>query len=593
MPGQSSQQSQFHRSVWVESTSPLGGNSEDLLGDDTVQFLAECGECLALLERAWPTTQTDGLDGPSQWMGEVLLGRYELASEIGRGSFGVVYSAVDLELGREVAVKLPLRSAHGQHGIQDLPRQEAQALAKLVHPNVLRIYDVGKTEDHPFFIVSQRVKGACLANELPLAEQDAVRTFVKLADALHCAHSSSIIHRDIKPSNILIDERGEPLLVDFGLAIEDGQHSTAPDQAGTLIYMPPEQLDGGCAAIDERSDVYSLGATLYETLTGHAPFVADTKKELVDAIKQGAYQPITNISAPLRGIIQRSMDVDPEQRFQTAADLHIALLGIEPSESAQPKQALAASPTWRKRARAFGWTGVVLCLVTLMAFYLSRPERRVAAELLFDDINVASTPLRARALLSYIQEQRKDLDPNKFPIGDSRTRGQINLYKAQLQNVWLGYNTDLTGLCLAGADMSNVKMPSCLFAGTSFLGARLVGAGMNGGDFVGADFSDADLSFGIFKYSSFDGAVFLNTNLTGADLDSACIAAVEHWQDANLRDARMNGAIVDSLDWIERVGPMLSDPSALDGWRVERIPEGTELGDPRYYQYEYWLRAVD
>ncbi|HBE70416.1 MAG TPA: hypothetical protein DDW52_19880 [Planctomycetaceae bacterium] len=595
MTNRTLQQSQFHRSVWVSSVDAVDDTSEQLIGETTVQFLAECGECLAMLERAWPTTQRDGLEEPSQWVGEVLLGRYELASEIGRGSFGAVYSAVDLELGREVAIKLPLNrnfaTVHPQ--LAELPRQEAQALAKLVHPNILRIYDVGRTSDHPFFIVSQRVRGAPLSTKLPISANDAARIFAKIADALHCAHSNGIIHRDIKPSNVLIDERDEPLLVDFGLAIQDDDRLDSAGQAGTLIYMPPEQINGNQTSVDERSDIYSLGITLYECLTGTTPFPCTNKPELLEAIKQGADLQMPGVPAPLKAIVSQATQVDPDQRFQSAAELHIALLGVESRGATLPSNSSTDHSTALAWTKSIGWIALAVCLLASVAYFLPIRQKRDNVELLFDAKNVASSPLRARALLSYVEEQRDSVDPESYPVGSSETKGQIDLHEAQLQNVMLGYNTDLTDVCFYEADMTAVRMPSCLFARSSFTEATLVEAGMNGCDFVDATFNYADLSRGKFNYCSFVRATFYGANFSGANLEHACIADVKDWTNANLNSALLSGAIVDSADWIDRVAPVLVDPSALDGWRVERIPAEAELTDPRYYNYSFWVRPIE
>ena len=200
------------------------------------------------------------------------LGRYELQKILGAGGYGTVWKALDSELERHVAIKLP----HDQFASEADEEQfvaEAKKLATLQHPNIVAIYDIGRDGDE-VFIVTQLVEGSNLAN-LPsdLSKTEAVKVVRQIAWALGYAHRKGIIHRDVKPANILIDESGKPLLADFGIAISPSVNDDVTDTRGTMAYKSPEQTLAG-DVVNEQSDIFSLGVVAYELLTGQLPFEA-------------------------------------------------------------------------------------------------------------------------------------------------------------------------------------------------------------------------------------------------------------------------------------------------------------------------------
>lgn len=214
------------------------------------------------------------------------LGDYELLEELGRGGMGVVFRARQISLGREVAIKMILRGQLAQSAERERFQAEAQAAAKLDHPGIVPVYEVGEIEGRPYFSMKY-IRGTTLAQRLaegPLPAREAAKMLVAVARAIHFAHEKGVLHRDLKPSNILIDEQGHPHVTDFGLAkqISDEPSLTRTGAIlGTPAYMAPEQAAGNRGQVGPASDVYSLGVVLYHMLTGRPPFQGASPVETV------------------------------------------------------------------------------------------------------------------------------------------------------------------------------------------------------------------------------------------------------------------------------------------------------------------------
>jgi predicted Ser/Thr protein kinase len=214
------------------------------------------------------------------------FGDYELRQELGRGGMGVVYRAQQLSLAREVALKMILRGQLASQGDRERFEAEAQAAARLDHPGIVPVYEVGEIDGRPYFSM-KHVRGTTLAQRLadgPLPPREAARILAAVARAIHFAHMRGVLHRDLKPSNILLDERGEPHVTDFGLAKQISDAATITKTGavlGTPAYMAPEQAVGARGQVGPRSDVYSLGVILYHMLTGRPPFQAASPAEMV------------------------------------------------------------------------------------------------------------------------------------------------------------------------------------------------------------------------------------------------------------------------------------------------------------------------
>ncbi len=256
---------------------------------------------------------------------ETLFAHYKILQELGRGGMGVVYKAYDTKLKRTVALKVILSNACQPKDIARL-LQEASAMAKFEHPNIIRIYEIGELPK-PYFTM-EYIDGCSLSSlikEKRINSQQSMVIIGKVAEALYVAHKAKIIHRDIKPANIMVTNEGEPKLMDFGLAkIRDGEVklSKTGDIMGTPAYMPPEQINGKATM---SSDIYSLGATFYECLTGRPPFQGDTVWQVMsqittqDPIPPSQLNP--DISVYLEAICLKCMNKVPKNRYHNAKEL--------------------------------------------------------------------------------------------------------------------------------------------------------------------------------------------------------------------------------------------------------------------------------
>ncbi|HIM30498.1 MAG TPA: serine/threonine protein kinase [Planctomycetes bacterium] len=254
---------------------------------------------------------------------------YVLEEEVGRGGMGIVFRARQTSLDREVAVKMILSGTFATKSERERFRAEAEAAARLDHPNIVAVHEVGEHGEIPYFSL-RYIAGMTLAERLrmkPMPARDAAEILAKVARAVDCAHQCGVLHRDLKPSNILLDEAGEPYVTDFGLAKRDNDANVTRTGAviGTPAYMSPEQASGNRNAIGPASDIYGLGAILYYMLTGRPPFQADSPVDVLLLVReQDPIRPrIVNPRADrdLEMIALRCLQKPSDLRYRSAAML--------------------------------------------------------------------------------------------------------------------------------------------------------------------------------------------------------------------------------------------------------------------------------
>ncbi len=256
------------------------------------------------------------------------IGRYTILGRLGQGGFGRVYLAHEDDLDRSVAIKVPNPERITDPEDVEAFLVEARILAKLDHPNIVPVHDVGRTDDGLCFVVSKLIEGSDLAVKIVQARLsfgESAELVAIIADALHYAHTRGLVHRDIKPANILIDASGKPSVADFGLALRDEDYGKGGRLGGTPAYMSPEQAKGEGHRVDGRSDIFSLGVVFYELLTGRRPFRGDSHLEVMEQITTIEARPPRQsddtIPKELERICLKALSKRATERFNTALDL--------------------------------------------------------------------------------------------------------------------------------------------------------------------------------------------------------------------------------------------------------------------------------
>jgi eukaryotic-like serine/threonine-protein kinase len=250
------------------------------------------------------------------------MGQYQIVGLLGEGGMSQVFRAVDMNLGREVALKILHQSLSRDGALTSMFEREAKLTASIVHPNVVKVFTVGN--DHGYFFIAMELVNATSLEQLitdrgALSEAEVLSIALDVTSGLKAAHGEDLIHRDIKPGNMLVTDEGTTKLVDFGLAVQQGGQDESEDLWATPFYVPPEKLDGEPDTF--KGDLYSLGATLYHALAGKPPFEANTssmeelkeiKKKLVDLKSV-----VPGLSKPTVRLVERMMAYAPADRFQS------------------------------------------------------------------------------------------------------------------------------------------------------------------------------------------------------------------------------------------------------------------------------------
>jgi len=256
-----------------------------------------------------------------------MVSHYRIVDKIGAGGMGEVYLAEDRQLNRKVALKFLPAYLCQDDDCRARFRREAQAAAKLDHPNIVTVHEVGEFQGRPFFAMAH-VEGRSVRDLVGNSELSTVQMLelgIQVCEGLQAAHAQGITHRDIKPSNILIDSHGRARIVDFGLAsvAGAGELTKTGSTLGTIGYMSPEQVRG--EAIDHRSDLFSLGVVLYELLTGRNPFKRDSEAATLRAVTDAAPEPLARfkagVSDSIQAVLRKALEKSVETRYQTAAGM--------------------------------------------------------------------------------------------------------------------------------------------------------------------------------------------------------------------------------------------------------------------------------
>jgi WD40 repeat protein/tRNA A-37 threonylcarbamoyl transferase component Bud32 len=387
--------------------------------------------------------------------GRLRIGNYQILQEIGRGGMGVVYKARQANLSRIVALKMILAGEHSGLRERARLRNEAQAAAQLMHPNVVQIFEIGEHQGLPF-LAMEYVAGGNLTRTLramPQAFRWSARLTETMARAIHVAHQRGIVHRDLNPSNILIALDGTPKISDFGLAkflVDDKGLSLSGVFLGTPSYMAPEQVSGNGQTIGPGTDVYALGALLYEMLTGAAPFRGFTPMETLCQVMEAQLVPPSRlrhgVPEDLETICLKCLDRDPARRYSSAEDLAEDLRRYQehqPIRACRTSKCRQALQWTRRQPQAGRLLGLCfLLLITLLGvvitYSLYVTEQNRLSELAWSRaIKLKNEIAIERDKFSYEAStaRRRTYDAQLFQVKQSIESGQIELAQELFQPV--------------------------------------------------------------------------------------------------------------------------------------------------------------
>ena len=348
--------------------------------EDTL-FCGKCGSALKSVEGSY-VTKTFIKPVERLQKGATLAERYTILEELGRGGMGVVYKAEDRKLKRLVALKfLPSELTHIPE-VKTRFVREAQAAAALDHPNICTVYEFDEA-DETTFISMAYVEGRSLKKKIEsgaLEEEETLNIATQVAEGLQEAHKKGVIHRDIKSGNIMVTDRGQAKIMDFGLARTAEQTLLTKEGTfmGTIAYMSPEQARG--EEVDQRTDIWSFGVVLYEMLTGHLPFKGENEQVVVYSILKEKPEPITDIKSDIpvsiEQVVYKALEKEPEKRYQQIEELLDDLKSISAGIIPEEIKTRLRKAKLRKRKRAFlygGAAGLVITAVVIILLMFTGP----------------------------------------------------------------------------------------------------------------------------------------------------------------------------------------------------------------------------
>jgi TolB-like protein/Tfp pilus assembly protein PilF/predicted Ser/Thr protein kinase len=352
--------------------------------DDTLY----CGKCAAPLKSAEGISVTKTSITPVDRLqkGSTVAGRYNIIEELGRGGMGVVYKAGDTKLKRTVALKfLPPELTHIPD-VKERFMREAQAAAALDHPNICTVHEFDQTEETSFISMAY-IEGQSLKKKIesgPLDLEEALGIAEQVAEGLQEAHRKGIVHRDIKTGNIMVTERRQAKIMDFGLArtAERTLLTREGTTMGTVAYMSPEQTQG--EEVDHRTDIWSFGVVLYEMLTGKLPFRGEHEQAVVYSIQKEKPEPISNVKpevpVSIEQVVSKALEKDPDKRYQQVEELLDDLKSISADIVPEEIRARIKKEKLRKRKKAFlygGAAGLVTAAVVLALLFFTGPVEAI------------------------------------------------------------------------------------------------------------------------------------------------------------------------------------------------------------------------
>jgi len=304
------------------------------------------------------------------------LGNYKIVGKLGQGGMATVYKAHELSLNRMVALKVLSPQLSEDKAYIKRFQREAQAAAQLNHPNIVQIYAIAEEQGVHYFAM-EYIKGKSLAQirqeEGVLKPEDAVPIIRQVAEALAEAHKAGLVHRDIKPSNIMIDAAGRPKVTDFGIAYVSYANTKLTRDGsiiGTPEYLSPEQCEG--KTVDQRSDIYSLGVTLYELLSGKTPYEADTPVSMLMKIVKGEFPPLQevnpNVPKSLQVIVEKMMFKDVQKRYQRMEEVIKDLLELEPGRKVPSTAVMeeVAVPRQTSGSKSNKWAAIIVAAIIVI-----------------------------------------------------------------------------------------------------------------------------------------------------------------------------------------------------------------------------------
>jgi serine/threonine-protein kinase len=519
-----------------------------------------------------------------RYRGFVIDG-YKLLEILGAGGMGMVYVALDTHTGRRVAIKLLTERGQGDAGVRARFEMEARAGRLLEHPNIVRTFVFGRSEEVDY-IIMELVEAISLEEYIRQEKRvqfgQACSIICQATLGLEHAHHQGMIHRDVKPANLLVDRSGGVKILDFGLAMVEDQEGSefalarifGQDRVGTADFTAPEQT-ADSFAVDLRADIYSLGCTLYTTLAGQVPFPCDTVKQKLEAhrtLQPRAIQKLApEVPDGLARIVERMMAKAPADRFATMAEVRSA---VEPLAERRPvtfnfsriltdRIAMAKrrmqleqerkrreESSWANRGLSSGNTPSGLGAASSGSFGLGaplaqtngqlRPEKVVIRHVQSGEVllevpasTLAGADLTA-AQLAGADLQGMDLAKVSLAYANLRDADlrRANLAGARLAGCVLN-DANLEEAVLARADLTEASLANCKLHGANLTQADLRRAVVTGADFSAADLTGADLSMATLRANFRDailscadlrGSTLAGSDLTGAKLDAANLA---------------------------------------------------------------------